>query len=124
MSKPNVTTVNPLQTVVNQAAIRVAEAQYRLANLFTPYQWNPERVDFDRVEVFLDDPYRAFPQPTDGIKSSLDRITQTLAGQRPLLDALKSQGVEPNLSADQLFITAQANVSGNRANTAAYEAAA
>ena len=71
-------TNNPLQTLVNSAAIRIAEAQYRLANLFTPYQWNPERADFDRVAVFLDNPDRAFPAPSDGIKNSLDRMLAAL----------------------------------------------
>ena len=118
------TQANPLQTLVNSAAIRVAEAQYRLANLFTPYQWNPERADFDRVAVFLDDPDRAFPAPSDGVKNSLDRIKATLAEQRLILQAFAAQGVEPTLTADQLFVTAQANVSGNRMNTAAYQAAA
>lgn len=118
------TQANPLQTLVNQAAIRVAEAQYRLANLFTPYQWNPERADFDRVAAFLDNPDRAFPAPSDGIKNSLDRIKATLAEQRLILQAFSAQGTEPSLTADQLFTTAQANVSGNRMNTAAYQSAA
>lgn len=118
------TQANPLQTLVNGAAIRVAEAQYRLANLFTPYQWNPERADFDRVAVFLDNPDRAFPAPSDGIKNSLDRIKATLAEQRLILQAFSAQGVEPSLTADQLFVTAQANVAGNRMNTAAYQNAA
>ena len=103
-------TNNPLQTLVNSAAIRVAEAQYRLANLFTPYQWNPERADFDRVAVFLDNPDRAFPAPTDGIKNSLDRIKATLGEQRLILHAFSAQGIEPTLTADQLFATAKANV--------------
>ena len=117
-------TNNPLQTLVNSAAIRVAEAQYRLANLFTPYQWNPERADFDRVAAFLDNPDRAFPAPTDGIKNSLDRIKTTHGEQRLILQAFSAQGVEPNLTPDQLFVTAQANVAGNRMNTAAYQDAA
>ena len=103
-------TANPLQTLVNSAAIRIAEAQYRLANLFTPYQWNPERADFDRVAVFLDNPDRAFPAPTDGIKNSLDRIKTTLGEQRLILQAFSAQGIEPTLTADQLFATAKANV--------------
>lgn len=118
------TPVNPLQALVNQAATRVAEAQYRLANLFTPYQWNPERADFERVAVFLDDPDRAFPAPSDGIKNSLDRIKQTLSEQNMILSAFAAQGTAPTLTADQLFVTAQANVAGNRMNTAAYNAAA
>lgn len=118
------TQANPLQTLVNQAAIRVAEAQYRLANLFTPYQWNPERADFDRVAAFLDNPDRAFPAPSNGIKNSLDRIKATLGEQRLILQAFSAQGVEPTLTADQLFTTAMTNVAGNRMNTAAYQAAA
>lgn len=117
-------TNNPLQLLVNQAAIRIAEAQYRLANLFTPYQWNPERADFDRVAAFLDNPDKAFPAPSDGIKNSLERIKATLVEQRMILAAFAAQGTEPSLTADQLFVTAQANVAGNRANTAAYQAAA
>lgn len=116
--------VNPLQLIVNSAAVKVAEAQYRLANIFTPYGYNPARPDFDRVAEFLDDPHRAFPMPTDGIKSSLDRITQSLNEQRAILGAFKAQGTEPTLDAEQLFLTAQANVAGNRMNTATYNQAA
>lgn len=121
MSKPS--NVAPLQAIANASAIKLAEAQYRLANLFTPYQFNPARVDFDRVAEFLDDPYRAFPQPTDAIRTSLDRTIGTIAEARAILAAFAAQGTEPTLTADQLFITAQANVTGNRANVAAYSAA-
>lgn len=112
-------TQNPLQPLVNAQAIRLAEAQYRLATLFTPYGFQPERIDYDRVAAFLDNPERAFPQPTDGIRTSLDRIKVTIAEARGILAALAAQ-CEPDLSEDQLFVTAQANVSGNRMNTAAY----
>lgn len=115
-------TPNPLQTVVNAQAIKIAEAQYRLANLFTPYNFNPERVDFDRGEAFLADPYSAFPQPTDGIRRSLDTIIESIAEAKAILDALSSQ-CQPDLDPEQLYVTAKANVVGNRANTAAYRAA-
>lgn len=121
MSKPS--NVTPLQTIANQSAVKLAEAQFRLANLFTPYQFVPTRADFDRVAEFLDDPYKAFPQPTDAIKTSLDRTIGTIAEARAILSAFKAQGTEPTLSADQLFTTAQANVAGNRANAMAYSAA-
>lgn len=103
------TTENPLQIIVNQAAIKVAEQQYRLARLFTPYGFEPERVDFDRVEVFLDDINRAFPNPTPSIQNSLDRIQAELAQNRALLQAFAAQDVVPSLTADQLFTTAAAN---------------
>lgn len=114
---------NALQPLVNAQAIRLAEAQYRLATLFTPYAFQPERVDYDRVAAFLDNPDRAFPQPTDGIRTSLDRIEATIAEARGILAALAAQ-CEPDLSEDQLFVTAQANVAGNRTNTVAYNQAA
>jgi len=118
------TQANPLQTLVNAQAVRKAEAQYRLAVLFTPYGFQPERADFDRMEAFIDNPYRAFPNPTDNVKASLDRTVGNLTEAKAVLDAFSAQGVEPTLTADQLFTTAMANVSGNRMNTAAYQAAA
>lgn len=117
-------TVNPLQTLVNAQAVRQAEAKMRLAILFTPYGFNPERVDFDRMDAFLDNPYRAFPNPTEAVKSSLDRTVGNLTEATAVLAAFAAQGTEPTLSADQLFTTAHANVLGNRMNTAAYSAAA
>ena len=111
--------VNPLQLIVNSAAVKVAEAQYRLANLYTPYSWNPQRVDFDRVAVFLADVHEPFPQPSEAIKLSLDRIAGALAEQLAILNAFKAQGTEPTLDADTLFATAQANVAGNRVLRAA-----
>lgn len=113
---------NPLQTLVNAQAIKLAEAQYRPANIFTPYGFQPERVDFERVAAFMDDPDRAFPQPTDGIRNSLSRIKTEMSEARGIIAALAAQ-CEPNLTPDQLFETAKANVSGNRMNTAAYQAA-
>lgn len=117
-------TVNPLQALVNAQAVRQAEAKMRLAILFTPYGFNPERVDFDRMDAFMGDPYRAFPNPTEAVKSSLDRTVGNLTEATAVLGAFAAQGTEPTLSADQLFTTAHANVLGNRMNTAAYSAAA
>lgn len=122
MSKPS--NVTPLQVIANQSAVKLAEAQFRLANLFTAYGFVPERADFDRVAAFLDNPYRAFPQPTDAIKTSLDRTIGTIAEARAILAAFAAQGTEPTLTADQLFTTAQANVTGNRVNAMAYSATA
>ena len=109
-----------LQKIVNAQAIRRAEQQYRLAQLFTPFGFEAERQDFDRVAAFLDTPRRAFPQPTDGIASSLSRIEATLRETNALLEAFEAQGLTPQLTDDQLFVTAKANVTGQRANTAAY----
>ena len=122
MTKP-VATPSPLQTLLNAQCIKRAEQQYRLATLFTPYGYQPERVDFDRVEAFLDNPARAFPQPTDGIKNALSRIGTVLTEANALIGALAAQGVEATLTPDQLFATAQANVRGNRTNTAMYAVA-
>ena len=109
MSKTT-TEVSPLQKLANASAIKRAENQYRLARLFTPYQWEPERVDYDRVAVFLDNPRTPFPQPTEALNSSLSRIEGALAEANALLGAFATQGIEPTLDADQLFITARANV--------------
>ena len=103
-------TNNPLQTLANAQALRQAEAKYRLAVLFTPYGFQPERADFDRMDAFLDDPYRAFPAPTESIKASLDRTVGNLSESTALLGAFAAQGIEPTLTADQLFATAKANV--------------
>ncbi len=103
-------TVNPLQQLANQQAIIRAENQFRLARLFTPYGFEPERVDYDRVAVFLDNPRTPFPQPTEALNTSLSRIETNLATANALLDAFKAQGIEPTLDADKLFSTAKANV--------------
>lgn len=105
---------NPLQLIVNNAAVKVAENQYRLANLFTPYSFNPERVDFDRVSSFLGNVHAPFPMPSEAIKLSLDRIAGALAEQLAILGAFKAQGTEPTLSSDELFEAAYNNVAGNR----------
>lgn len=103
-------TVSPLQTLVNAQALKKAEAQYRLARLFTPYGFEPERVDFDRVSAFVGDTAKAFPQPTETIQASLDRINAQLTEADAIVTAFAAQGVEPTLDAEQLFITAKANV--------------
>ncbi|KII34874.1 hypothetical protein NL64_06325 [Pseudomonas fluorescens] len=111
--------VNPLQAIVNAAAVKVAEAQYRLANLFTPYSFDPERVDFDRVGAFLGNVNAAFPQPSEAVKLSLDRTAATLVEQQAILAAFKAQGTEPTLSADELFDAARNSIAGNRLQRAA-----
>lgn len=102
--------LNALQTLLNAQAIKRAEQQYRLATLFTPYGFVPERVDFDRVEAFLDNPSIAFPQPTEGIKTALGRIQMVLVEANALITALGAQGITATLTPDQLFMTAKANV--------------
>ena len=104
------TTTNPLQILVNTNAIKKAEAQYRLARLFTPFNFEPERVDFDRVTAFIDDVYVAFPNPTEAIRSSLDRVQAQLNEATAILAAFEAQGVTPTLDEEQLFITARNNV--------------
>lgn len=103
-------TDNPLQQLANAQAIAQAEAKFRMAQLFTPYGFVPERQDFDRMNDFLDNPYRAFPAPTDAIKASLDRTVARLREATLMLQALGAQGVNPTLTDDQLFTTAKANV--------------
>lgn len=117
-------TVNPLQQLANQQAVKLAEAQYRLARLFTPYAFIPERVDYDRVAAFLGNPRAAFPQPTEALNTSLARIESATTEANALLEAFKAQGIEPSLDADQLFVTAKTNVEGSAANTASYRNAA
>jgi hypothetical protein len=112
MSKATVSaTVSPLQILVNSSAIKQAENQYRLARIFTPYGFEPERVDYDRVSAFVNDIAQAFPQPTDSMRNVLDRIESGLAESSAILNAFAGQDVLPTLTADQLFMTARANVS-------------
>lgn len=101
---------SPLQILANNTAIKRAEQQYRLATLFTPFGFTPERVDYDRVAVFLTEPRKAFPQPSEGLNNSLARIEIALAETGALLGAFEAQGIAPTLDADQLFTTAKANV--------------
>lgn len=109
MSKQNVTT-DPLQILVNAEAIKKAEAQYRLARLFTPFNYEPERVDFDRVAAFIGDTARAFPQPTESMANALARIDTALNSSTAILQAFEAQGTTPTLDAEQLYETARLNV--------------
>ena len=68
------TPVSPLQALVNGQAIKQAEGQYRFARLFTPYGFEPERVDYDRVQPLMLTPNIAFPAPTDNLKAALAKI--------------------------------------------------
>lgn len=104
------TTPNPLQQLINTQAIKAAEAQYRLARLYTPFGFEPERPDYDRMADFLDDPYRPFQAATPNMRASLDKTVATLTEARGLIAALSAQGVEPTLTADQLYATARANL--------------
>ena len=104
------TTANPLQQVANSTAIQLAEAQYRLARYWTPMNYDPERVDFDRVAVFMDNVKQAFPAATPNLLPRLDDIQGQINQHRESLDALKGAGAEPSLTDDQLFATAKANV--------------
>ena len=101
---------NPLVHVANQAAIRLAEAQYRLARYFCPYGFTPEKIDFDRVTEFLDDVTKAFPQPSANLAQRLEELSHQIATERTTIDALRDAGAEPDLTDEQLFVTAKANV--------------
>lgn len=104
------TTTNPLVHVANQAAIQLAEAQFRLARYWTPFGREPEKIDFDRVAEFMDDVFVAFPQPSPNLTPRLHELQSAIATHRTTIDALKDAGAEPDLTPEQLFITAQANV--------------
>lgn len=117
-------TVSPLQTLVNAQAVRKAEAKFRMAVLFTPYGFNPERVDYDRMEAFMDNPQRAFPNPTEAVQTSLNRTLGNLTEANAMLQAFAAQDIKPTLTDDQLFTTAHANVAGNRMNTSSYNSVA
>ena len=105
MTKPN-----PLVNVANSAAIQLAEAQYRLARFFTPFNFDPEQVDYDRVAAFMDDVNRAFPQPSPNLPPRLEDLSRQIATHRSTIDALSDAGAAPDLTAEQLFTTAKANV--------------
>lgn len=109
-----------LQKIVNSMALKRAESQYRLAQLFTPYGFEAERADYDRVADFMDNLGRAFPQPTPGLLNSLARIEGNLREANAVLAAFSAQGLTPSLTDDQLFVTARNNVIGQRSNTAAF----
>lgn len=101
---------NPLQVLVNAEAIKKAEAQYRLARLFTPFNFEPERVDFDRVAAFIGNVNRGFPQPTEAMAAALARVDAALNSSTAILAAFEAQGVTPTLDPEQLYETARLNV--------------
>jgi len=104
------THANPLNKVANSAAIQLAESQYRLARYFCPFNFNPERVDYDRVEVFMDDIRQAFPQPSPNFAPRLDDLQAQINNHRETLKALSDAGAETTLDVEQLYTTAVANV--------------
>ncbi len=104
------TTTNPLVHVANQAAIQLAEAQYRLARYFTPMNFEPQRVDFDRVAEFMDDVFTAFPAPSANLGPRLEELNRQITTHHTTIDALRDAGAEPDLTDEQLFTTAKANV--------------
>jgi hypothetical protein len=110
MKTANSVPVTPLQKLTNGAAIKLAEAQFRLARLFTPYGFEPERCDFDRVTAFVEDIDRAFPNPTQPMANALDRIRGELTDNTAMVGAFAAQDIHPTLSSDQLFTTAKENV--------------
>lgn len=103
-------TNNPLNQVANTTAIQLAEAQYRLARYFTPYNFDPERVDYDRVAEFLDDVKRPFPGASPNLLPRLDDLQGQINQHRQTLKALADAGAEATLTDEQLFTTAKANV--------------
>lgn len=109
MSKQN-TVTDPIQLLVNTHALKKAEAQYRLARLFTPYGYEPERIDFDRVAEFIGDTARAFPQPTEAMATAIARVDADLSAAAAILTAFEAQSVTPTLTEEQLFMSARANV--------------
>ena len=104
------TTNSTIQNIVNQAAIRNAEAQYRLARYWTPFGFEPEPIDFLRVVSFTADVMEAFPEATGNLQAALKRTQRALDESQAVLEVFKEQGTEPTLSEEQLFITAGANV--------------
>jgi hypothetical protein len=103
-------TTTPLVHVANQAAIQLAEAQYKLARYWTPYGFEPQRVDFDRVAEFIADVTVAFPQPSPNLVPRLEELNRQITTHRTTIDALRDAGAEPDLTDEQLFTTAKANV--------------
>lgn len=113
-------TTTALQQIVNSAAIKLAEQQYRLARYYTPFNFEPEQVDYERVAAFMDDVHRPFPEASPKLQASLETLQAYINEHRAVLSAFEAQGTEPTLTAEQLFITAAANVqSPSRARYAA-----
>ena len=117
MSKQN-TVTDPIQLLVNTHALKKAEAQYRLARLFTPFNFEPEQIDFDRVAAFIGNINAAFPQPTENMANALARVDSDLSSAAAILDAFEAQGVTPTLTEEHLFVSARANVGRPMANIA------
>jgi len=115
-------TNSTIQTIVNSAAIKHAESQYRLARYFTPFNFEPERIDFDRVACFTGNVMEAFPDATGNLQAALERTQEQLNEAGAVLQVFEEQGTEPTLSEDELFQTASANV--RQPNMARYSTAA
>jgi len=104
------TTNSTIQNIVNQAAIRNAESQYRLARYWTPFGFEPEPIDFLRVASFTADVMKAFPEATGNLQIGLERVQKELNESKSVLEVFIEQGTKTTLSEEQLFITAGANV--------------
>ena len=117
----------PEQQTSNQAAmnslatkVRVeqAEQQYRLANYFTPYNFDPEQADFERMGQLIEKYGNqltqkvfgsASPQLQERVAYALNEITQ----RQGSLEALLAVGAEVTLTDEELYTLACDRVVNN-----------
>ena len=118
MTKKNVTPNEAINTLATQLKQEQVEYQLRLANYATPYGFDPEFVDFQRAQKYIDDHKGQLASVVFGQSSpSLqERVTATVneyTQRQVTLEALFATGAAINLTDEQLYEAACARVFRN-----------
>lgn len=99
---------NPLIALANNVAKQLAAEQLRYAQYFTPYGFDPEREDFERVASLILRPVsECFPGASEAFVSRITSVARNYQTLKENLDALKAAGAEPDLSGDELYQAAR-----------------
>ena len=108
MPKANVTPNQALNTLATQLKAEQAEQQLRLANYATPYGSDPEFVDFQRAQKYIEDhkvnlATTVFGQSSPNLQ---ERVTSTVTEymtRQTTLEALFTAGAEVTYTDEQLY---------------------
>lgn len=122
MPKQETSNTNTNATAMNDLATKVrieqAEQQYRLANFFTPYSFDPEQVDFDRmgqlIEKYGNDlSKKVFFAASPSLQEKVDYAVNEIVQRQGALEALIAAGAEVSVTDEQLYQHAQDRVINN-----------
>lgn len=101
----NATAINSLVTKVR---MEQAEQQYRLANYFTPYNFDPEQADFDRINALIEKhgnelTQKVFGSASPQLQERVDYALNEIVQRQASLEALLAMGAEVAATDEQLY---------------------